>query len=65
MGWLSSDSRKGTLFFLISIILTAVIYFLTKKTISVLYLIPGLFLIIANIYWFTKPDDRRIFFHKR
>ena len=63
--WLDPDNKKGTLCFVISLISAGVVYLLTKKEISALYLIPGLFLILANIFWFTKPSERKITFRRR
>jgi glucose uptake protein GlcU len=65
MGWLNTDNKKGTLCFAIGLILAGIVYILTKKEISVFYLIPGLFLILANIFWFTKPSERKITFRRR
>lgn len=65
MSWLNTDNKKGTLCFIISLILAGVIYFLTKKEVSALYLIPGLFLILAGIFWFVEPSERKITFRRR
>jgi drug/metabolite transporter (DMT)-like permease len=65
MSLLNTDRKKGSLCFLISLILGGGIYLITKEEISILYLIPGLFLILANIFWFTKHSDRKITFHRK
>ncbi|KPK42919.1 MAG: hypothetical protein AMJ78_00735 [Omnitrophica WOR_2 bacterium SM23_29] len=65
INWLNTDNKKGSFCFVISLILAGVIYLLTQKEICGLYLIPALFLILANIFWFTKPSERKITFRQR
>ena len=62
--WFNTDRKKGSFCFIVGLLLIVIIYLLTGKTISALYLIPGLFGLLTYIFWFTKPSERKITYRR-
>lgn len=58
--WLNTDTKRGSLFFLLAIIGYGVIYYITREKFSFLYGLPGIFLILAGVYWFLGPNQRKL-----
>lgn len=64
MKWFKNrtDRQKGYLWWVASLLSYYLIYFLVKKTVSFLIVIPLLFFVRAGAYWFCEPSERKIRF---